>query len=59
MSAQLSVGEGHKGLARAVFFILYNQLRRSYERGVGDPLGALSLGLNAPFTGTACPSTPR
>ncbi|MFI6990326.1 Tn3 family transposase [Nonomuraea wenchangensis] len=45
--AQLNVGEGRNGLARAVFFAHHGQLRRGYERGMEDQLGALGLGLNA------------
>jgi TnpA family transposase len=47
MGAQLNVGEGRNGLARAVFFANLGQLRRGYERGMEDQLGALGLGLNA------------
>ncbi|MFI7454501.1 Tn3 family transposase [Nonomuraea sp. NPDC049714] len=47
MGAQLNVGEGRNGLARAVFFAHHGQLRRGYERGMEDQLGALGLGLNA------------
>lgn len=47
MGAQLNVGEGRNGLARAVSFGNLSQLRRGYERGMEDQLGALGLGLNA------------
>ncbi|MEV6868773.1 Tn3 family transposase [Streptosporangium subroseum] len=47
MGAQLNVGEGRNGLARAVFFGNLGQLKRGYERGMEDQLGALGLGLNA------------
>lgn len=42
MGAQLNVGEGRNGLARAVFFAHHGQLRRGYERGMEDQLGALA-----------------
>src|SRR5688572_2027959 len=36
MGAQLNVGEGRNGLARAVFFAHHSRLRRGYERGMED-----------------------
>ncbi|GGP14368.1 transposase [Nonomuraea glycinis] len=43
----INVGEGRNGVARAVFFAHHGQLRRGYERGMEDRLGALGLGMNA------------
>lgn len=47
IGAQLNIGESRHNLARRVFFGNLGQLRRGYERGMEDQLGALGLGLNA------------
>jgi TnpA family transposase len=47
IGAQLNIGESRHNLARRVFFGNLGQLRRGYERGMEDQVGALGLGLNA------------